>query len=375
MLAPHRAARFCASTLLGLALLFAAPSALAKSIGDVRRDAAKDAGGARIEPDGTWSERVEIVRGVKMRIGGFPVRLVSDEAGWPGVHRIASCTAEYHDGVYYSLNIGDIWLEGMPDLDVNALGLQITAILEAPMFAGTRVIDFKGAERAPDAKQSWRSPSSVEVPLRIKYRRQIRSTTDGRNFDSRLETVQDDLALLFRNASNDGRGAWSLALVTSKRAEVVETAPVIGPPGTILPTWQERAFLARLDKHKAEIPVFKSTLEACQYTYELMRGEWPDDEVYYMLVQIWDANRIIGSDGRPFPTAAGESYLRRLLASRPTLRASYPAELTVDHIAKGRRGRIYFKNSGTGSLGQCEAEPAKAGDTFILFEWDIPPAR
>ena len=70
---------------------------------------------------------------------------------------------------------------------------------------------------------------------------------------------------------------------------------------------------------------FKSTLEACQYTYELLRGAWEDDEVYYVLVQIWDANRLIGHDRRPIPTPEGEHFLRNILATRPTLRASYPA--------------------------------------------------
>ena len=354
--------------------LAGAQGALAKSIGEVRRDAARDAGSATIEPDGSWTETVERVDGLKMRVGRFPVRLVSPVAGFAGAKRVATCTAEYHDGRYYSLNIGDISIEGMPDVDLNALGLSIATILEAPLFGGDRIIDFRGADKVPDAKQRWNNVNIVEVPLRIKYRRQIRSTTDGQNFDSKLETVQNDLSLLLKNASDDGRGAWSLSLVTSKRSEVVETADVKGPPGTILPTWQERAFLVKLDQHKSEIPVFKDKLEACQYAYELLRGDWSDDEVYYVLVQIWDAVPIIGNTGRPFPTAAGEAFLRGILRSRPTLKSSYPAELTVDRIQKGT-GRVYFKNQGSGSLGQCQAEPTKAGDTFILFAWDVPPAR
>lgn len=377
---PPKLRRMLQSTLvLRLLVAFAltlagAHVALAKSIGEVRRDAARDAGGATIEPDGSWTETVERVDGLRMRVGRFPVRLVSPVAGFAGAKRVASCTAEYHDGRYYSLNIGDISIEGMPDVDLNTLGITIGTILEAPLFGGDRVIDFRGADRVPDAKQRWNNVNVVEVPLRIKYRRQIRRTTDGQHFESTLETVQNDLSLLLKNASDDGRGAWSITSVSSKHSEILETAPVKGPPGTILPTWQERAFLAKLDQHKSEIPVFKDKLEACQYAYELLRGEWSDDEVYYVLVQIWDAVPIIGNTGRPFPTAAGEAFLRGILRTRPTLRSSYPAELAVDHIEKFH-GRVYFKNQGTGSLGQCQAEPTKAGDTFILFAWEVPPAR
>ncbi len=377
---------FFVRVFLFTSLLALSNTALAKSIGDVRRDAAREAGGARIEPAGSYSESRERINGVVVLVGQFPIRLVSNVPGHAGVTRVAACTAQYYDNRYNTLLIGEIHLEGMPNFDLNAAGIQVTSLLEQPHYNGERVIQFDGVGAVPEQAQVWTNLNSVQVPLRVTYRRQVIRNNGAENV---LEVVQDDVSLLMRNANDEGTGAWTLSVLMPGHQTVTETHPVNGPPGTLLPTWQERAFLTRLQRNHIEVPRFPNSEAACRFTYQAMRSEQTEEQLYFSLIQLWDMGRI-SRDGRPFPSDAGEAFVRGVMATRQAIRTGFPAELTLeehdDHPTAtyearahghappppSNANRIHFSGTGGRGRAQCEARRNPAGQ-YLMWAWEVYP--
>lgn len=357
--------------LLSWCLVCGAP-AHAKSWAEVARDVSVGAG-ETATPDGEWTERRELLllRGATAAVwtvvGGYPY-VVRQPTERPGVFRVISFLAVYHDGRFVQSNLGDSYLEGMPPIDLSLVRSALPRVLARPPH-DLPVRQILSVERVPDSHDHWRNFQVVQIPTIVRYTVALQRPTGPA-----LAIIRSKLHIFVSNTQEDGYGAWQVGVeaTTTEALDIESERPVTAAELAAIPTLDEAEFFADFPAGLKPAPQ-ASAEAACAWLYHELRGPSSDVDLKWRTYAMYHGDALLAGQ-RPMPNAEVRQFIEQTTPQlRALLRAHYPEKIAIDHFGDASRARVYFRNHGTGSMGTCMA--VNVGATWMVSDIQVPPAR